>query len=75
MARLRRFTFICDSDERRVLALLAYRLQRSQSDSVRWLISEEARKLGVTDVQTQHTPNQLPIHAESGEANHATYPA
>ena len=46
MARYERFTFLCNSDERRLLAALAVRLQRSQSDAVRWLIREATRELG-----------------------------
>jgi hypothetical protein len=45
MARYQRFTFLCDSDERRILAALARSLQRSQSDSVRWLIRNAAAEL------------------------------
>jgi len=45
MARYKRFTFLCDPDERRILAALAKRLERSQSDSVRWLIRNAAAEL------------------------------
>ena len=38
MARYSRFTFLCDLVERRAIADLAARLQRSQSDSV-WVCS------------------------------------
>ena len=42
-----RFTFLCNSDERRLITALAKRLQRTQSDVVRWLVREAARELGV----------------------------
>ena len=47
MARYKRFTFLCNQDERRILAALADRLQRSQSDTVRWLIREAVQELKV----------------------------
>jgi len=45
MARYSRFTFLCDLDERRAIADLAARLQRSQSDAVRFVVIEAARQL------------------------------
>ncbi len=47
MARYDRFTFLCNSDERRLLVALADRLQRSQSDTVRGLIREAALEFDV----------------------------
>lgn len=46
MARIDTFTLRVNSDERRILANLAQRLERSQSDAVRLLIREAARELG-----------------------------
>lgn len=40
MARQERFTFLCTHEERRKLALLAHRLKRTQSDTIRLLIRE-----------------------------------
>ena len=45
MARFERFTFLCDASERRAIAELASRLQRSQSDAVRFVVIEVARQL------------------------------
>lgn len=47
MARIRRFTLLCDDNERRLISVLAKRLQRSQSDAIRFLLREKANELGV----------------------------
>jgi hypothetical protein len=47
MARVKVFTFRTTADERRIIAALADKLQRTQSDAVRWLIRESARELGI----------------------------
>ncbi len=52
MARLERFSFLCNKDERRIIAELADRLQRSQSDTVRYIVVNAAREL-----IAQATPN------------------
>ena len=49
MARHERFTFLCDAIERRAIADLALRLQRSQSDAVRFVVIEAARQLTQAD--------------------------
>lgn len=49
MARFERFTFLCDRSERRAIAELAERLQRSQSDAVRFVVVEAARQLVQAD--------------------------
>lgn len=54
MARDRRFTFVCNDDERRVIESLASNLQRSQSDAVRWLIVQVAGDL--TDAGAARSP-------------------
>ena len=45
MARYERFTFICNDNERKAIATLAKRLQRSQSDAVRFVVIEAAKQL------------------------------
>jgi hypothetical protein len=45
MARYERFTFLCDPSERRAIVDLAARLQRSQSDAVRFVVIEAAKQL------------------------------
>ncbi len=42
---VRTFTFRINANERRILDTLARELQRSQSDTVRWLIRSAARDL------------------------------
>jgi hypothetical protein len=49
MARYERFTFLCDASERRAIADLAARLQRSQSDAVRFVVIEAAKQLTQAD--------------------------
>jgi hypothetical protein len=56
MARYERFTFLCDINERRAIAVLAARLQRSQSDAVRFVVIEAARQL----TQADPSPVALP---------------
>ncbi len=45
MARYKRFTFLCDQDERRLIALLATKLDRTQSDAVRFVVISLAREM------------------------------
>ena len=76
MARYSRFTFLCDLDERQAIADLAARLQRSQSDAVRFVVIEAARQL--SQAQTDPDPahiDALPMQAqrskrEISNANH-----
>ena len=46
------FTFLCNNEERRLLATLAERLQRSRSDVVRSLIRRAAHELGINSDST-----------------------
>jgi hypothetical protein len=54
MARYERFTFLCDENEKKAIANLATRLQRSQSDAVRFVVIEAAKQLS----QTAEDPKQ-----------------
>jgi hypothetical protein len=47
------FTFKCNADERRMIVILAERLQRKQSDAVRFVIRESVKAL-------QETPTDAP---------------
>ena len=47
MARYTRFTFLCDDNERKMVAAIADRLQRTQSDAIRWLVINAAEQMGV----------------------------
>lgn len=66
MARLRRFTFLCDTDERRIVAYLASRLQRSQSDAIRWLIREAVIELGSAQDTLTTSATESVTHATEG---------
>jgi len=44
--RDQRFTFLCDSTERRLIERLASCLHRSQGDAMRWLIRKASTELG-----------------------------
>ncbi len=58
MARYERFTFLCNDNEKKIIADLATRLQRSQSDAVRFVVIEAARQLAQHQEQkpAQYTP-------------------
>jgi hypothetical protein len=43
--RDKRFTFLCNNEERKLLDLVADHFRRSRSDTVRWLIIKAAREL------------------------------
>jgi len=49
MARYSRFTFLCNLDERQSIIDLAARLQRSQSDAVRFVVIEAVKQLAQAD--------------------------
>lgn len=45
MTRNKRFTFLCNVDERYMLASLADKLQRSQSDTIRYFLRTAFQEL------------------------------
>ncbi|MBM3131216.1 MAG: hypothetical protein FJ009_21655 [Chloroflexi bacterium] len=55
VARVKTFTFRATADERRIIAALAEKLQRSQSDAIRWLIRESARELAI-EINREQSP-------------------
>lgn len=61
MSRIERFTFLCNDQERLAIAKLATRLQRSQSDAVRFVVVEAARQLTENPI--------LPIQETSEDEN------
>ncbi len=65
-ARLERFTFLCNEDERQIVSALAERLQRSQSDAMRLLIREAAQEM--------ESKNQLAHDAEAETSRVAQQP-
>jgi len=40
-----RFTFLCNKDERQLIARLAQHLRRSQSDAIRFVLAEAVNSL------------------------------
>ncbi len=62
MARYERFTFLCDLSERRAIADLAAKLQRSQSDAVRFVVIEAVRQLTQADPAPVALPAEDPKH-------------
>ena len=51
MSRIDTFTFRVDRYERQLIATLANRLQRSQSDAVRFVVINAAKELEVQEQQ------------------------
>jgi len=47
--RTYRFTFLCNREERRLLATLAEKIQRSQSDALRWLVRGAVKELQIKE--------------------------
>jgi hypothetical protein len=63
MNRAGTFAFRVSNNERRAIANLAERLQRSQSDAVRFIVIEAARQL--TQAERVEDPKQNAMRAES----------
>lgn len=59
MAREERFTFMVNREERQLIAAVADRLDRTQSDALRWLVKGAAEELGVA-------PEPEPVPAAKG---------
>ena len=64
MARRNTFTFRVDQDERKMLAALAWKRQRSQSDVIRLLIREAAK-----DISSKSSHSLLREPTGAGNAN------
>jgi hypothetical protein len=47
MPKIERFSFLVDKEERKLITALAERLQRSQSDAVRFVVTEAVKELQV----------------------------
>jgi hypothetical protein len=45
--RTKRFIFLCDLEERRLIRVVAETLRRSQGDALRYLVYKAARELGL----------------------------
>lgn len=50
-----RFTFMCNKQERNLIDQISIILDRSLSDTVRWLIVKAAKELGVPNSSSQTT--------------------
>ena len=66
MRRFKRFTFLCNSDERRAIADLASHLQRSESDAVRYVVVEAVKQLIKVDPSPADPPPEMTKHGEGG---------
>jgi hypothetical protein len=55
------FRLVMTNEERRLLASVAAYLRRTESDTVRWLVAEEAVRLGVTSTKIV-TTDQISSH-------------
>ena len=67
MARYERFTFLCNTSERHAITELAQRLQGSQSDAVRFVVTEAARQLVQANAALVDTlPTEDPRQEQEG---------
>jgi hypothetical protein len=57
----KRFTFLYDDDEQRLLLALSKRLKRSQSDTVRFLITAAAEELGIAKKLVEEPEQQAKV--------------
>ncbi len=53
-----RFVFRTDKQERELIALVAQRLDRTESDTMRLIVRQVAAQLGVTPAQTDQRADQ-----------------
>lgn len=61
MQRNTQFAFRVNEDERRAISELASRLQRSQSDAVRYVVTEAVRKLSEAEAKPlDHSISVIP---------------
>ena len=63
--RSQAFTFKCTSEERKIIRTLAERLQRTESDAVRWVVKQAASELQVEPGQAR---DQQPATAAAGSS-------
>jgi len=56
MIRIDNFTLRVSTDERQLIAAVAQRLDRNESDTVRHLLREKARELGIAPSVVQSAP-------------------
>lgn len=61
MCRKKLFTVRVNAEDRAILRVLATRLERQESDLIRWLIREKARELGLI--------SDVPIPATDADAD------
>jgi hypothetical protein len=68
MAKYARFTFVCDQNERKAIADLATRLQRSQADAMRFILHEAMQQLVETETYAPTYPAKDEIReAQNGK--------
>ena len=63
--RTLRFTFLCSVEERKLIALLAETLQRSQSEALRWLVRE-----AVLEIYSQTASKKVENRKDSFEGEY-----
>lgn len=66
MARYLRFTFLCNLEDRQAIATLAKHLQRSQSDAVRFVVLDAAKKLAKADLHSGKSKPAKQEHKSEG---------
>lgn len=59
MARFKRFTFVVNEEERALITALAEHLRRSQSDAVRFVVIEEAKRLLEMSLKAHRDKRQI----------------
>ena len=62
----KRFTFLYDDDEQRLLLALSKRLKRSQSDTVRFLIRAAGEELSIAQQVFEELEQQAKMGGDEG---------
>lgn len=52
------FTFKCDAEERQMVTRLAKRLQRTESDTIRWVLKQADQELQAEPSRSQHQQSE-----------------
>jgi hypothetical protein len=68
VSRIGSFTFRVTPEERRLIGVVAERLDRTDSDTVRWLIREAARARGLLPQPAVKTNGAPPVLTPEGAA-------
>lgn len=73
MRKKKTFTFRISPAESTVLEMLAYKLRRSQSDTVRWLITEAASgyRIDLSEIEKESNENHRILKIPKSPSNHS----